>query len=47
MVLDAINKGLGINATRDTFHVEKNSIYRWQARLASLKPVLLLYVLCH
>lgn len=47
MVLDALNNGLGINAARDTFHVGKNSIYRWQTRLASLKPLLLLYALCH
>ncbi len=47
LVLDAINNGMGINAARDTFHVGKNSIYRWQARLAGLKPLLLLYALSH
>ncbi len=47
MVLDAINNGMGINAACKTFHVGKNSIYRWQTRLAALKPVLLLYALCH
>ncbi|MBN1877675.1 MAG: hypothetical protein JXA33_25860 [Anaerolineae bacterium] len=47
LVLDALNNGMGINATSDTFHVGKNSIYRWQARLANVKPVLLLYALYH
>lgn len=47
LVLDALNNGLGINATSATFHVSKNSIYLWQARLAGLKGVLLVYALCH
>jgi len=46
-VLEAINNGMGINAACQTFHVGKNSIYRWQTRLAKLKTVLLLYALCH
>lgn len=46
MVLDAINNGLGINAACATFHVSKNSIYLWQARLGGLKEVLLVYALC-
>lgn len=47
LVLDALNNGLGINATSATFHVSKNSIYLWQERLAGLKGVLLVYALCH
>ncbi|MBC8496069.1 MAG: IS1 family transposase [Chloroflexi bacterium] len=46
LVLDALNNGLGINAACATFHVSKNSIYLWQARLAGLKEVLLVYALC-
>jgi transposase-like protein len=47
LVLDALNNGMGINATRDTFHVGKNSVYRWLGRLANVKQTLLLYALCH
>lgn len=46
-VLDALNDGLGVNAACRTFHVSKNSIYRWQKRLTEVKEVLLLYALCH
>lgn len=46
LVLDALNNGMGINATCATFHVSKNSIYLWQARLAGLKEVLLVYAMC-
>jgi transposase-like protein len=47
LVLDALNNGMGLNATCATFQVSKNSIYLWQARLAGLKEVLLVYALCH
>jgi hypothetical protein len=46
-VIEALNDGMGINAACRTFHVGKNSLYRWQERLAGLKEVLLLYALCH
>jgi hypothetical protein len=38
---------MGINAVCATFHVGKNSVYRWQGRLGSVKETLLLYALCH
>ena len=47
MVLDALNDGMGINATVRTFKVAKNTLYAWLARIADLKEVLLLYSLCH
>jgi len=46
-VLDALNEGLGINATCRTFKVSKNSVYLWLERLAGVKETLLLYALCH
>ena len=45
-VLTAVHEGLGINATCRTFNVSKNSIKLWEARLASVKHVMLLYSLC-
>ncbi len=47
LVIDALNDGLGINATCRTFRVAKNSIYLWQERLAGVKETLILYSLCH
>ena len=46
-VLDAINDGQGLNAACRTFHVGKNSLKRWLARLGGLKETLLIYSLCH
>ncbi|MBS1251986.1 MAG: hypothetical protein MAG451_01022 [Anaerolineales bacterium] len=46
-ILDAINEGMSLNAACRVFEVGKNSIYRWQDRLAAVKEVLLLYALCH
>jgi hypothetical protein len=46
-ILDALNEGLAVNAACRTFRVGKNSLYRWQKRLASVKDTLLLYALCH
>lgn len=46
-VLDALNEGLGINATARVFKVSKNSIYLWMRRLSGLKETLMLYALCH
>lgn len=46
-VLDALNDGLGLNATVRTFKVAKNTLYAWLERVAGLKEVLLLYSLCH
>lgn len=46
-VLEAVNDGLGLNATCRTFHVGKNSIKLWLNRLGGLKETLLLYALCH
>lgn len=46
-VIDALNEGMGINATARTFNVAKNTIYDWLERMADLKGVLLLYALCH
>jgi hypothetical protein len=45
--LEAINDGMGINATCRVFKTTKKSIKRWQERLGSLKETLLLYTLCH
>ena len=47
VVLDALNNGMGINAVCATFHIGKNSVYRWLGRLSSVKQTLLLYALCH
>jgi hypothetical protein len=47
LVLDALNNGMGLNAVCATFHVGKNSVYRWLGRLSSVKQTLLLYALCH
>jgi hypothetical protein len=47
LILQALNEGLGVNAVCRSFHVGKNSLYRWQERLSDLKPTLLLYPLCH
>ena len=47
LVLEAINDGMGLNATCRTFHVGKNTIKRWISRLGDLKESLLLYALCH
>ncbi len=47
LILVSLNEGQGINAVGRTFHVGKNSIYRWQERLGNLKETLLLYTLCH
>jgi len=46
-ILTAIHEGLGINAACRTFNVSKNSLYDWEKRLSGLKPVLLVYSLCH
>ena len=45
-VLNALNNGMSINATRDTFGVTKKSINRWLARLGGLRETLFLYSLC-
>ena len=47
LVLSALNNGMGVNATCETFQISKNSLYLWQKRLAGLKKVLQLYALCH
>jgi transposase-like protein len=47
VVIDALNDGMGINATVRTFKVAKNTLYDWLKRVAGLKEVLLLYSLCH
>jgi transposase-like protein len=47
LILEAVNDGMGINAAGRTFHVSKNTIKRWLARLGGLKETLLLYALCH
>jgi len=36
-VLSALTEGVGINAATRLYGVSKNSIYRWQERLSSLK----------
>jgi transposase-like protein len=36
-VLAALTEGVGINAATRLYRVSKNSIYRWQERLSSLK----------
>ena len=36
-VLAALTEGVGINAATRLYGVSKNSIYRWQERLSSLK----------
>lgn len=46
-VLSSITEGAGINATTRIFNVSKNSIYRWQKRLADLKPTLMLFALAN
>jgi len=47
LVIDALNDGMGINATVRTFKVAKNTIYDWLERVAGLKETLMLYALCH
>ncbi len=47
LILQSLNEGQGINAVCRVFEVSKNSIYRWQERLSTLKPTLMLYALCH
>jgi len=47
MVIDALNDGMGVNATVRTFKVAKNTIYNWLKRVADLKEPLLLYGLWH
>jgi len=46
-ILDALNDGLGVNATCRTFHVSKNTLQTWQERLSPVKDALMLYALCH
>ena len=46
-ILEALNDGLGVNATCRTFHVSKNTLRSWQERLSPVKDALLLYALCH
>src|SRR5262247_3874951 len=38
-VLSALTEGVGINAATRLYGVSKNSIYRWQERLSSLKKL--------
>jgi transposase-like protein len=38
-VLSALTEGVGINAATRLYSVSKNSIYRWQERLSSLKKL--------
>ncbi len=45
-IFDALNDGMGLNAVCRTFHVSKNTLSDWQARLAPVKDALLLYALC-
>ena len=47
LVLNAVNEGLGINATARVFKTTRKSITRWLGRLGGLKETLLLYALCH
>ena len=47
LILDSLTEGMAINALCRVHHVSKNSLYRWQERLSSLKETLLLYALCH
>lgn len=46
-IFDALNDGMGVNAACRTFHVSKNTLSDWQARLGPVKEALLLYALCH
>jgi transposase-like protein len=46
-ILEALNDGLGVNATGRTFQVSKNTLKTWQERLSPVKDALLLYALCH
>ncbi len=46
-ILDALNDGMSLNATCRTFHVSKNTVMTWSARLNPVKDALLLYALCH
>ena len=36
-ILDALNYGLGVNATYCIFHVSKNTLRSWQERLSAVK----------
>ena len=47
LILQSLHEGQGINAVGRVFQVSKNSIYRWQERLSELKPIFMLYALCH
>jgi transposase-like protein len=47
LILEALNDGMGVNAVCRTFHVSKNTLNDWTARLAGLKETLLLYALSH
>jgi transposase-like protein len=38
-VLTALTEGLGINAATRLYGVSKNSVYRWQERLSSVKKL--------
>ena len=46
-ILTAIHEGVSINAACRIFNVSKNTIYNWEEHLSHLKPVLLIYSLCH
>ena len=46
-ILEALNDGLSVSATRRTFQGSKNTIRIWQNRLSPVKDALLLYALCH
>jgi hypothetical protein len=46
-VIKVRTEGLGLNATARTYDISKNTILKWELRLASLKPTLFLYSLAH
>ena len=47
LVINAVNKGMSVNAAAETFHATRKSINRWLGRLGGLKETLLLYALCY
>lgn len=47
LILTALDDGQGVNAVCRTFHVSKNTLQHWAARLAGLKETLLRYARSH
>jgi hypothetical protein len=46
-VIEVRTEGLGLNATARAFSISKNTILKWEVRLALLKPTLFLYSLTY